>query len=57
MFQNIFQFVGVAVRFQQPSYSVLEGQIARVCIDVVGATDVEITVEVITSPADAESEK
>ena len=29
---------------------------ATVCIDVVGVTDIEITVEVITSPVDAEGE-
>ena len=29
---------------------------ARVCIDVIGDTDIEITVEVITSPVDAEGE-
>ena len=30
---------------------------ATVCIDVVGAADIEVTVEVIASPVDAESEK
>ena len=47
-------FTEVAVRFQQSSYTVLEGQMARVCIDVVGATDIEINIEVTVSPIDAE---
>ena len=51
---HILLFTEVAVRFQQSSYAVLEGQMARVCIDVVGATDIEINVEVTTSSIDAE---
>ena len=47
-------FTEVAVRFQQSSYAVLEGQMARVCIDVVSAIDIEINVQVTTSPIDAE---
>ena len=32
----------------------MEGQTARVCIDVVGATDIEITVGISATPVDTE---
>ena len=32
----------------------MEGQTARVCIDIVGATDIEIAVGISASPIDTE---
>ena len=50
-------FAGVTVTFLQSSYIITEGDIARVCFNVIGATDVEITVGVITSPVETECMK
>ena len=47
-------FTGVEVRFQQLSYTVTEGQSVRVCMNIIGFADIEVTVEVNTSPVDAE---
>ena len=49
-------FAGFIVRFQQLTHEVLEGQTARICINIIGATDIVISVIVSTIPVDAEGE-
>ena len=50
----MYYFAGVEVRLEQLSYTVTEGESVRVCMNIIGLADIEITLEVNTSPVDAE---
>ena len=51
-----FELAGVTVRFMRPSYTFEEGQNGTLCVDVIGVTDVAISVGVSTAPVNAEGE-
>ena len=51
---KVFLLAGVAVRFLQSNYAVEEGETTRVCANLVGTTEIAVTVRVEISPLDVE---
>lgn len=45
------------MRFQPSSYIVNEGDTALVCVEVIGASDIEVVITANTAPVDAEGRR